>query len=98
MKAKKYKYRGFTFEVEDGIMNMIEPDYYDGQELEGSKPTELEFRDVIADWIDVRNRDLTEMPLDAFEIEPIRKGFSVEEIIAIFGYDIVSYYDNLNKK
>jgi len=80
--GKIYKFRDFKFAVQDGELNMIHPDYYEGQALEGSKPTLDEIFSVIADYFDLQHRDA---PLSEFEIALINRNFSWDEKQKLFG-------------
>jgi len=83
--SKVYKFREFRFELdEDGMLNMTSPDHYDGQVINGNKPTMDEIFDVIADFFSLRHRD-KDTPLSEWEIGLINRNFSWDEEQKLFG-------------
>ncbi len=79
---KTYKYKEFKFIIEDGELNMTYPDYYEGQGINGDKPTKKEVWAVISDYYDLNNR---KEPLSIEEISFINSNLSYEEKEEIFG-------------
>ena len=89
--SNKFKYKDYEFEVDDGMLNMTKPDYYDGDEFEGDTPKWEDITPIIADYYDFANRDLEEMPIEEWEIEEITKNFSEKEQIEIFDLSLTDY-------
>ena len=81
----KYEYGGYKFEVEDGELNLISPDYHEGKNIGDKAPKFDDIIDVIVDFYDFRNRDLSKYPIEKDEIKQIKKTFNFREIEKYFG-------------
>lgn len=78
---------GFKFEEQHGKLNMVKPDFYEGIENYGyRKITKKGMKIVIADWLDIRNREIKILP---YEIKIIRK-IPIKLQKEIFGEIIVN--------
>jgi len=87
-KNKKYKWKEFVFEVDEyGDLNLIKPEFYEGMSID-KKPTVEDFKTVIADWIDLAER---QVPLSQEEIKIVKKNFTNAEQKEIFGMSIDAF-------
>jgi hypothetical protein len=76
-------WKGFKFEIQHGEnLNMIDPDFYEGIEGYGNKPiTKEAMKTVIADWVDLPNREIPLVPIE----KRMLKNFTKKEKEDIFG-------------
>jgi len=79
----KRNWKGFKFEIQhDRNLNMVEPEFYEGIAGYGKKPiTEKAMKTVIADWVDLDNREIPLLPLE----KKMMKKFTKKEKREIFG-------------
>lgn len=93
--GNRYNYKNFKFEVdEEGMLNMIFPEFYEGQSILEEEPTFYEIKSVISDYYDLKNR---EIPLSPEEIMFINTNFDDKEKEEIFGTIALVKYPSIYK-